>query len=84
MSGRLRWAQARWKALRHRRHQEAPRERALKEMTTEFTTQELQEFLEGDLYPTQADPAFKEALRRKLWSLVQERHRGPADQKRGN
>jgi len=53
-------------------------------MTTEFTTQELQEFLEGDLYPTQADPAFKEALRRKLWSLVQERHRGPADQKRGN
>jgi len=81
----LHWAQERWKALRRRRDQEPPRERAVKvkEIGTEFTTEELQDFLEGDLYPAQADPAFKEALRRKLWAMLQARHGHPEEPKRG-
>lgn len=43
----------------------------IEEMAREFTTEELQEFLEGDLLDVQADPEFKERLRRKLWELVQ-------------
>ncbi len=43
----------------------------IEEMAREFTTEELQEFLEGDLLDVQADPGFKERLRRKLWQLVQ-------------
>jgi hypothetical protein len=44
------------------------------EIAKEFTTEELKEFLEGDLSPTQADPAFKERLRRELWAMVQQRY----------
>jgi hypothetical protein len=43
----------------------------IEEMAREFTTEELQEFLEADLLDVQADPEFKERLRRKLWELVQ-------------
>ena len=43
-----------------------------REVAAEFTTEELQEFLEGDLYPDQADPEFKEALREKLWAQLQQ------------
>lgn len=43
----------------------------IEEAATEFTAEELREFLEADLYPVQADPAFKEELREKLWTLVQ-------------
>ncbi len=45
-----------------------------KEIAAEFSTEELMEFLEGDLHPTQADPEFKERLRRDLWAMVQERY----------
>jgi len=36
----------------------------------EFTAEELREFLEADRLAVRADPAFKERLRRKLWSIV--------------
>ena len=44
------------------------------EISKEFTTEELEEFLEGDVRPVEADPAFKEKLRLELWQLVQERY----------
>jgi hypothetical protein len=44
------------------------------EIAKEFSTEELKEFLEGDLHPTQADPAFQERLRRELWAMVQQRY----------
>lgn len=46
----------------------------------EFTAAELREFLAADYVPTQADPAFKESLRKKLWTLVSHRH-GPPSRK---
>ena len=39
----------------------------------EFTAAELREFLAADYVPIQADPAFKEGLRKKLWTLIQHR-----------
>lgn len=50
------------------------------EIASEFTSEELQEFLEADVSPVQADPAFKEALRRELWELVQDRYGADADE----
>jgi hypothetical protein len=46
------------------------------EIAAEFTTEELAEFLEGDLHPSDARPEFREALREDLWELVQRVH-GP-------
>jgi len=43
----------------------------IEEIAAEFTTEELQEFLEADRYPIEADPLFKEQLREKLWKLLQ-------------
>ena len=43
------------------------------ELSTEFSDEELQEFLEGDGLDVRADPAFKERLRRKLWEIVRGR-----------
>ena len=41
---------------------------------------ELREFLSADLLDVQADPVFKERLRRKLWRLVRLRYGdGPDD-----
>ena len=42
----------------------------IEEIASEFTTEELQEFLEADRYPIEADPVFKEELREKLWKLL--------------
>ncbi len=42
----------------------------IEEIASEFTTEELQEFLEADRYPIEADPLFKEQLREKLWRLL--------------
>ena len=42
-----------------------------KENASEISVEELREFLEGDVFDVGADPKFKEALRRKLWELVQ-------------
>jgi hypothetical protein len=51
-----------------------------REIANEFSSEELKEFLEGGLEPTQADPEFRERLRRELWELVQERYgRNPGD-----
>lgn len=52
----------------HREHE------VIEEIAAEFTTEELQEFLEGDLSPEQADPEFKESLRQELWELVKVRY----------
>lgn len=40
------------------------------ESLMDFTLEELREFLEADLLDVQADPEFKERLRRRLWDLV--------------
>ena len=45
-----------------------------KEVAAEFSSEELLEFLEGDLHPTEADPAFKERLRADLLKLLQSRY----------
>lgn len=46
----------------------------------DFTMEELREFLEADKLAVHADPAFKERLRRKLWSIVRLRGKhGEAD-----
>jgi hypothetical protein len=37
---------------------------------SDVTLEELREFLEADVMEAQADPAFKERLRKKLWELV--------------
>ncbi len=50
------------------------------EIANDFTTEELQEFLEADLHPVKADPEFKEALRERLWTLVQARYGGGEDE----
>jgi hypothetical protein len=44
---------------------------------TDFTIDELREFLEADLLDVAVDPEFKERLRRQLWELVQEHARRP-------
>lgn len=50
-----------------------PRERdAMGETASEFTVDELHEFLQGDLLPPRANPDFKEQLRDEMWDLVQE------------
>ncbi len=45
-----------------------------RELTSEFSMDELQEFLEGDIRPPAADPVFKERLREDLWKMIQQRH----------
>jgi hypothetical protein len=50
-----------------------------KEVAADFTTEELVEFLEGDLHPDQADPAFKERLRGELLEFVRRRYGGDKD-----
>ena len=47
------------------------RREVIDESAAEFTTEELEEFLEADRYPIDADPVFKERLRESLWKLVQ-------------
>ena len=47
------------------------------EIAAEFTTEELMDFLEGDLHPETADPVFKERLRQDLWRLVRARYGPP-------
>ena len=40
------------------------------EVAGEFTTEELQEFLEADRLDVKVNPTFKEQLRQKLWEIV--------------
>jgi len=46
------------------------------ELLTEFSLDELREFLEADLVEVPVDPDFKERLRRQLWAMVESRARG--------
>jgi hypothetical protein len=46
------------------------------DILTDFSIDELREFLEADLVDVQVDPEFKERLRRQLWQLVQQHARG--------
>ena len=48
-------------------------------MDNEFSSDELREFLEADSLDVQADPEFKERLRRKLWEMVRARFRGGSE-----
>lgn len=56
----------RFSRLRSRR-----RASALPEIAAEFTTEELAEFLEADLHPSEARPEFREQLREDLWAMMQ-------------
>ena len=47
------------------------------DVLTDFSIDELREFLEADLVNVDVDPEFKERLRKQLWDLVQDRARGP-------
>ena len=47
------------------------------DILTDFSIDELREFLEADLIDVKVDPEFKERLRKQLWDLVQDRARGP-------
>jgi hypothetical protein len=49
------------------------------EIASEFTTEELQEFLEADRHPIEADPLFKVELREKIWRLLQRSIQGSFD-----
>ncbi len=66
-----------------RRHAaETERDQAMTDdVMTEFTVEELREFLQGDLLDVPVDPEFKERLKRRLWELVKEqaRRRGSSD-----
>ena len=52
---------------------------AMDEISAEFSTEELMDFLAGDARPCDADPAFKEQLRGELWKLVRRRYSQPGD-----
>lgn len=43
----------------------------VREIAAEFSTEELAEFLEGDLHASDARPEFRAQLREDLWTLVQ-------------
>ena len=47
-----------------------PQEPPMDEGSMDFTMDELREFLEADVPGVQADPEFKERLRRRLWGIV--------------
>jgi hypothetical protein len=59
----------RFARIRARRRPPAPRH-----IAAEFSTEELVEFLDGDVYPNDARPEFRDQLREDLWALVQEAH----------
>jgi len=52
------------------------------QIPADFTSEELREFLEADGLAVEADPAFKERLRRKLWEMVKQRT-GPSEDEEG-
>jgi hypothetical protein len=49
----------------------------MEDILSDFSIDELREFLEADLVDVKVDPEFKERLRKQLWELVQDRARGP-------
>lgn len=62
---------------------DAERDQAMTdEWLTDFSVEELREFLQADLLDVPVDPRFRERLKRKLWELVQEQaqRRKPEDE----
>jgi hypothetical protein len=53
---------------RMRRRERSPE---LREIAAEFSTEELAEFLEGELHANDARPEFRAELRENLWAIVQ-------------
>ena len=53
------------------------------ELLTDFSVEELREFLQADLLDVPMDPRFKERLKRKLWELVQEQARRRKETEQG-
>jgi len=49
----------------------------MEDILSDFSIDELREFLEADLVDVKVDPEFKERLRKQLWDLVQDHARGP-------
>jgi hypothetical protein len=47
----------------------------MEDILSDFSIDELREFLEADLVDVKVDPEFKERLRKQLWELVQENAR---------
>ena len=47
----------------------------MEDILSDFSIDELREFLEADLVEVKVDPEFKERLRKQLWELVQEHAR---------
>ena len=47
------------------------------DILTDFSIDELREFLEADLVDVKVDPEFKERLRLLLWDLLQDHARRP-------
>ena len=41
------------------------------ENATDFSIEELREFLSADFFEVHADPTFKQGLRDKLWQMLQ-------------
>jgi hypothetical protein len=52
-----------------------PDEDSMSEGALEVTLEELEEFLDGGQLEVRARPGFKESLRGRLWSLLQQRAR---------
>lgn len=48
-------------------------EEMMRDLPEDVSAEELREFLEADRLDVEADPLFRERLRRKLWALVRER-----------
>jgi hypothetical protein len=48
----------------------------MEDILSDFSLDELREFLEADLVDVKVDPEFKERLRKQLWDLVQDHARG--------
>lgn len=76
-----RWMPNRWRRGGSKRG--ARERKVIDEVAGEYSTEELQEFLEADRLPTRADLDFKEELRERLWEMVQERARERGEEGRG-
>lgn len=51
-------------------------EEMMRDLPEDVSAEELREFLEAEPPQVEADPLFRERLRRKLWAIVQERFGG--------
>ena len=60
---------------RERRHQERASD-VFNSLPDDISADELREFLDADDMEVEADPLFRERLRRKLWTIVRDRFGG--------